>query len=104
MAHFGMLPEHKQMSKKNRLCLLEGMNPNCVTETLSAKLYHIRKYPSTPYHYMKRTCLSKCGPQVFQLFCRVLSASGQNHFRNKIQLEGVTWYVGLSTVLKYDGE
>ena len=44
------------------------------------------------------------GPCAFAYFCRALSASGQNHIRNKIQAEGVTWCIGLSTVLNYDGE
>ena len=50
------------------------------------------------------TYIPKRGPNVFELFCRALTASGQNYVRNKIQPEGVTWSIGLSTVLNYDGE
>ena len=34
MAHFGMLQEHKDMLRKNRLCLLERMNPEPVVQRL----------------------------------------------------------------------
>ena len=73
----------------------------CVTETLLAKhdvTDHIRK------NAVLVTYLPKRGPKVFQLFCRALTVSRQNHIRNKIQPEGVTWCISLSTVLKYDGE
>ena len=43
--------------------------------------------------------LPKCGPHAFTHFCRALSASGQNHIRDKIQPEGMTWCIGLSVVL-----
>ena len=45
------------------------------------------------------TYIPKRGPNVFELFCRALTASGQNYIRNKIQPA-----IGFSTVLKYDGE
>ena len=48
--------------------------------------------------------LPKRGPTAFHLFCRALSVSHQNHIRNKIQPEGVTWSIGLRTVISYDGE
>ena len=61
-----------------------------------------------PTNYRKSVALleqqPKHGPKVFQLFCRALSASGQNHIRNKIHPEGVKWCIGLSIVLNYDGE
>ena len=34
MAHFRMLQEHKDMLRKNRLCLLEGMNAEPVVQRL----------------------------------------------------------------------
>ena len=100
------------MLKKSRLFLLEGMNP----EPLIQRLYQqnmmsqitLESIQALPTRYEKKaalvTYLPKHGPKVFQLFCRALSASGQNYIRNKIQPEGVTWSIGLSTVLKYDGE
>ena len=61
-----------------------------------------------PTNYRKSVALleqlPKRGPCAFAYFCRALSASGQNHIRHKIQAEGVTWCIGLSTVLNYDGE
>ena len=39
--------------------------------------------------------LPKCGPTAFQLFCRALSASHQNHIRRQIQPEGLKMCVGL---------
>ena len=112
MAHFGMLPEHKQMLKKSRLFLLEGMNPEPVVQRLYQQnmmsQVTLESIQALPTRYEKNvalvTYLPKRGPKVFQLFCRALSASGQNHIRNKIQPEGVTWSIGLSTVLKYDGD
>ena len=46
--------------------------------------------------------LPKREPTVFQLFCRPLSASHQNHIRRQIQPEGLKWCVGLRTVISYD--
>ncbi len=112
MALFGMLPEHRQILKKNRLCLLEGMNPEPVVQRLYQQnmmsqiiLESIQALP-TRYEMNAAlvTYLPKCGQGAFQLFCRALSASGQNHIRNKIQPEGEKWCIGLGTVLTYDGE
>ena len=113
MAHFGMLQEHKDMLRKNRLFLLDEMNPEPVIQRLrqSNILTHlnmesIKAVCPTNYHKNEKVIdiLPKRGPCAFAYFCRALSASGQNHIRNKIQPEGVTWSIGLSTVLKYDGE
>ena len=112
MAHFGMLPEHKQILKKNRLYLLEAMNPEPVLQRLYQQNMMsqvvLESIQALPTRYEKNaalvTYIPKRGPNVFQLFCRALTASGQNYIRNKIQPEGVTWSIGLSTVLKYDGE
>ena len=61
-----------------------------------------------PTNYRKSIALlehlPKRGPCAFAYFCRALSASRQNHIRNKIQAEGAKWCIGLSTVLNYDGE
>ena len=48
--------------------------------------------------------LPKRGPNIFQLFCKALSASGQYPLRQRIQPEGVKWYVDLRTVITYDGK
>ena len=112
MAHFGMLPEHKQILKKNRLYLLEGMNPEPVLQRLYQQNMMsqvvLESIQALPTRYEKNaalvTYIPKCGPNIFQLFCRALSASGQNYIRNKIQPEGVTWCVDLRTVFKYDGK
>ena len=112
MAHFGMLPEHKQILKKNRLYLLEGMNPEPVLQRLYQQNMMsqvvLESIQALPTRYEKNaalvTYIPKRGPNIFQLFCRALSASGQNYIRNKIQPEGVTWCVDLRTVLKYDGK
>ena len=85
MAHFGMLPEHKQMLKKNRLCLLEGMNPEPVLQRLYQQNMMsqivLESIQALPTRYGKNaalvTYLPKHGPKVFKLFCRALSASGQ---------------------------
>ena len=112
MAHFGMLPEHKQILKKNRLYLLEVMNPEPVLQRLYQQNMMsqvvLESIQALPSRYEKNAVLvaylPKCVPNVFELFCRALTASGQNYIRNKIQPEGVTWSIGLSTVLKYDRE
>ena len=113
MAHFGMQPEHRQILKKNRLYLLEGMNPEPVVQRLYQQnmmsQITVESIQELPTRYEKNaalvTYLPRSGPRAFQLFCRALSASGQKHVRNKIQPEGVTWSIGLSiTLLKYDGE
>ena len=108
MAHFGMLPEHKQILKKNRLYLLEAMNPEPVLQRLYQQNMMsqvvLKSIQALPTRYEKNAYLPKHGPNVFQLFCRALSASGQYPLRQRIQPEGVTWCVDLRTVLKYDGK
>ena len=102
MPHFGMLQEHRDMLRKNRLYLLDEMNPEPVIQRLrqSNILSHLNMesiQAVCPTNYQR-------GPCAFAYFCRALSASGQNHIRNKIQPEGVTWSISLSTMLKYDGK
>ena len=112
MAHFGMLPEHKQILKKNRLCLLERMNPEPVVQRLYQQNMMsqivLESIQALPTRYEKNAALvnylQKRGPKVFQLFCRALSASGQYPLRQKIQPEGVKWCVDLRTVITYDGK
>ena len=112
MAHFGMLPEHKQILKKNRLYLLEGMNPEPVLQRLYQQNMMsqvvLESIQALPTRYEKNaalvTYIQKCGPNVFQLFCRALSASGQYPLRQRIQPEGVKWCVDLRTVITYDGK
>ena len=112
MAHFGMLPEHKQMLKKSRLFLLEGMNPEPVIQRLYQQnmmsQITLESIQALPTRYEKNaalvTYLPKRGPKVFQLFCRALSASGQYPLRQKLQPEGVQWCVDLRTVITYDGK
>ena len=112
MAHFGMQPEHKQILKKNRLCLLEGMNPEPVLQRLYQQNMMsqvvLESIQALPTRYKKNAALvnylPKRGPKVFQLFCRALSASGQYHIRSKIQPEGDKWCVGLMTVITFDGK
>ena len=112
MAHFGMLQEHKDMLRKNRLCLLERMNPEPVVQRLYQQNMMsqivLESIQALPTRYEKNAALvnylPKRGPKVFQLFCRALSASGQYPLRQKIQPEGVKWCVDLRTVITYDGK
>ena len=113
MAHFGILQEHKDILRKNRLFLLYEMNSEPVIQRLrqSNILTHLNMeniQAVCPMNYHKNekviVILPKRGPCAFAYFCRALSASGQNHIRNQIQPEGVTWSIGLSTVQKYDGK
>ena len=113
MAHFGMLQVHKDMLRKNRLFLLDEMNPEPVIQRLrqsniltQLNMESINAVCPTNYYKNEKVIdiLPKRGSRAFVYFCRALSASGQNHIRNKIQPEGVTWCIGLSTVLKYDGK
>ena len=112
MAHFGMLQGHKDMLRKNRLCLLERMNPEPVVQRLyqqnMVSQIVLESIQALPTRYEKNAALvnylPKRGPKVFQLFCRALSASGQYPLRQKIQPEGVKWCVDLRTVITYDGK
>ena len=111
MAHFGMLQEHKDMLRKNRLCLQERMNPEPVVQRLYQQNMKsqiiLESIQALPTRYEKKAAffnyLPKHGPKVFKLFCRALSASGQYPLRQKIQPEGVKWCVDLRTVITYDG-
>ena len=93
------------MLKKNRLCLLEGLNPEPVLQRLYQQNMMsqiiLESIQALVNRYKKNAVLviylPKHGPKVFQLFCRALSASGQNHIRNKIQ-QGC---VDLTTVITY---
>ena len=88
------------------------MNPKPVVQRLYQQNMMsqviLESIQALPTRYEKNaalvTYLPKCGLKVFQLFCRALSASGQNHIRNKIQPEGVKWCVDLRTVITYDGK
>ena len=112
MAQFWMAQEHKDLLRKNRVFLLEELDPKPIIK----RLFQINMISKTALediqalhtNYRKSVALleqlPKRGPCAFAYFCRALSASGQNHIRNKIQTEGVTWCIGLSTVLNYDGE
>ena len=112
MAHFGMLQEHKDMLRKNRLCLLERMNPEPVVQRLYRQNMMsqivLESIQALPTRYEKNAALvnylPKRGPKVFQLFCRASSISGQYPLRQKIQPEGVKWCVDLRTVITYDGK
>ena len=112
MAHFRMLPEHKQILKKNRLYLLEAMSPEPVLQRLYQQNMMsqvvLENIQALPTRYEKNaalvTYIPKRGPNVFQLFCRALSASGQYPLRQRIQPEGVKWCVDLRTVITYDGK
>ena len=111
MAQFAMLQEHKDMLRMNRLFLLDEMNPEPVMQRQSNILTHlnmesIQAVCPTDYHKNEKVIdiLPKWGPRAFTHFCRALSASGQNHIRNKIQPDGVTWCICLSTVITYDGK
>ena len=112
MAHFGMLQEHRDMLRKNRLFLLDEMNPEPVVQRLYQQNMMsqivLESIQALPTRYEKNAALvnylPKRGPKVFQLFCRALSASGQYPLRQKIQPEGVKWCVDLRTVITYDGK
>ena len=112
MAQFGMSQEHKDvLRRKNRVFLLEELDP----EPIIQRLFQINMNSKTalkdiqalPTNYRKGVALlqqlPKHGPCAFAYFCRALSASGQNHMRNKIQ-ESVMWCIGFITLLNYDGE
>ena len=85
------------MLKKNRLCLLERMNPEPVLQRLYQQNMMsqiiLESIQALINRYKKNAVLviylPKRGPKVFQLFCRALSASGKNRIRKKIQPEGV---------------
>ena len=93
MAQFGMAQEHKDVLRKNRVFLLEELDP----EPIIQRLFQINMISKTalediqalPTNYRKSVALleqlPKRGPCAFVYFCRALSASGQNHIRNKIQ-------------------
>ena len=112
MAQFGMAQEHKDVLRKNRVFLLEELDPEPVIQRLFQNNLisktALEDIQALPTNYRKSVALleqlPKRGPCAFAYFCRALSASGQNHIRHKIQAEGVTWCIGLSTVLNYDGE
>ena len=82
MAHFGMQPEHRQILKKNRLYLLEGMNPEPVVQRLYQQnmlsQITVESIQELPTRYEKNaalvTYLPMSGPRAFQLFCRALSS------------------------------
>ena len=75
------------MFKKNRLCLLEGMNPEPVLQRLYQQNMMSQiiseSIQALPTRYENNaalvTYLPKRGPKVFQLLCRALSAKGLNH-------------------------
>ena len=112
MAQFGMAQEHKDVLRKNRVFLLEELDPEPVIQRLFQNNLisktALEDIQALPTNYRKSVALleqlTKRGPCAFANFCRALSASGQNHIRHKIQAESVTWCIGLSTVLNYDGE
>ena len=76
IAHFRNLQEHKDVLRKNRLCLLEGMNAEPVVQ----RLYQQNMMPqiisesiqALPTIYKKNAALlnhlPKHGPKIFQLF------------------------------------
>ena len=111
MAQFGMSQEHKDMLRKNRVFLIEELDP----EPIIQRLFQINMIPKAilediqalPTNYHKCIALldqlPKRGPKAFQNFCRILSAVGQPHIRSKIQPEGAKWCVDLRTVITYDG-
>ena len=110
MAQFGMLKEQKAVLRENRVFLLDNLNPEPVMQRLYQQnmisqitMESIKAFPT---RYEKNVALMdylpKRGPTAFQLFCRALSASHQNHIRRQIQPEGVTWSIGLRTVITYD--
>ena len=112
MAQFGMLKEHKAVLRENRVFLLDNLNPEPVMQRLYQQnmisqitMESIKAFPT---RYEKNVALMdylpKRGPTAFQLFCRALSASHQNHIRRQIQPEGLKWCVGLRTVITYDGD
>ena len=111
MAQFGMLKEHKAVLRENRVFLLDNLNPEPVMQRLyqqnmiSNILESIKAF-STRYekNVALMDYLPKRGLTAFQLFCRALSASHQNHIRRQIQPEGLKWCVGLRTVITYDGD
>ena len=112
MAQFGMLKEHKDVLRENRVFLLDNLNPEPVMQRLyqqnmisNITMESIKAF-STRFekNVALMDYLPKRGPTAFQLFCRALSASHQNHIRRQIQPEGVTWSIGLRTVITYDGE
>ena len=118
MAQFGMSQEHKDMLRKNRVFLIEELDP----EPIIQRLFQINMIPKAtlediqalPTNYHKCIALldqlPKRGPKAFQNFCRILSANRwrptyevQPHIRSKIQPEGAKWCVDLRTVITYDG-
>ena len=112
MAQFGMLKEHKDVLRENRVFLLDNLNPEPVMQRLyqqnmisNITMESIKAF-STRYekNVALMDYLPKRGPTAFQLFCRALSASHQNHIRRQIQPEGLKWCVGLRTVITYDGD
>ena len=76
MAHFGMLQEHKDMLNKNRLCLLEGMNPEPVVQRLYQQNMMsqiiLETFQALPTRYEKNAALvnylPKRGPKSFNSF------------------------------------
>ena len=91
MAQFGMLKEHKDVLRENRVFLLANLNPEPVMQRLyqqnmisNITMESIKAFST---RYEKNVALMdyllKRGPTAFQLFCRALSASHQNHIRLK---------------------
>ena len=112
MAQFGMLKEHKDVLREIRVFLLDNLNPEPEMQRLyqqnmiSQVMMKSIKAFSTRYekNVALMDYLAKRGSTAFHLFCRTLSASHQHHIRRQIQPEGVTWSIGLRTVITYDGE
>ena len=112
MSQFGMLQEHKDALRRNRVLFIQDMNPD-------ALLQHLRQFNVISQNNLESLqvlpdrrqrnqnlldLLPKRGPKAFQAFCRALSSTGQQHLRNVIQPEGVHWCVSLRTVITNDGQ
>ena len=90
MAHFGMLQEHKDILMKNRLFLLDEMNPGPMIQRLGeSNILPIsiwRVSISSVLQIITRNVidiLPKRGPCAFAYFCRALSASGQESYQEQ---------------------
>ena len=112
MSQFGMLQQHKDALRRNRVLFIQEMNVEPVLQRLRQfnviSQNNLESLQAPPTRDEKNEhlldMLPKRGPKAFQAFCRALSSTGQQHLRNTIQPEGVNWSISLRSVLTYNGQ